>query len=50
MSEQILKIDRTIRELIPPLTAQEYSDLEGSIVKGGCRHPIVVWAGGGAGA
>jgi hypothetical protein len=40
-----LKIDRTIRELIPPLTSQEYSDLEDSIVKGGCRHPIVVWAG-----
>lgn len=40
-----LKIDRTIRELIPPLTSQEYSDLEDSIIKGGCRHPIVIWAG-----
>lgn len=45
MTDRILKVDRTIRELIPPLTAQEYSDLEDSIVKGGCRHPIVVWAG-----
>lgn len=38
-----LKIDRTIREIIPALTSQEYSDLEDSIVAEGCLYPIVIW-------
>jgi ParB-like chromosome segregation protein Spo0J len=40
-----LKMNRSIRELIPSLTSQEYADLEASIVAEGCREPIVVWKG-----
>lgn len=31
--------------LIPPLTAEEYMQLEANLVKEGCRDPLVVWNG-----
>ena len=39
----MLKIDFEFRDLIPPLTAEEYSGLEESILKDGCRDALVVW-------
>ena len=43
MSE--LKIDRTLRNVIPALTSAEYEELEDSIQREGCRDPIIVWNG-----
>jgi len=42
---QELKIDRTLKDIIPPLTNEEYLLLEDSIVSEGCRDPIKVWKG-----
>lgn len=39
----MLKIDFEFRDLIPPLTAEEYSGLEESILRDGCRDALVVW-------
>lgn len=39
----MLKIDFEFRDLIPPLTAEEYSGLEESILREGCRDALVVW-------
>lgn len=36
-------VDREFRDLIPPLTAEEYSGLEAAVVAEGCRDPLVVW-------
>lgn len=38
-----LKIRRDFRDLIPPLTGDEYEALESSIVSDGCRDALVVW-------
>lgn len=38
-------IDRELRALIPPLTAEEFSLLEQSICSEGCRDPLVLWRG-----
>lgn len=38
-----LIIDPEFKELIPPLTAEEYSGLEQSIIAEGCREPIITW-------
>ena len=38
-----LIIDPEFKELIPPLTAKEYSGLEQSIIAEGCREPIITW-------
>ncbi|MPM11469.1 hypothetical protein SDC9_57815 [bioreactor metagenome] len=39
-----LKIDPEFRDKIPPLTAQEFSQLEDNIIKDGkVRDPLVVW-------
>jgi len=38
-----LQINKTFKELIPPLTPNEYMQLEENIVKDGCREPICVW-------
>lgn len=38
-------IDRSFRNVIPALTSKEYAELETSIVKEGCRDPIMVWHG-----
>jgi len=38
-----LKIDETIRDLIPPLTVDEYERLETSLLLEGCRDKLVTW-------
>ena len=38
-----LKVNECFRELIPPLTAEEYKQLEENILAEGCRDAIVVW-------
>ena len=38
-----LQVNETFRELIPPLTAEEYKQLEDNILKEGCRDALVVW-------
>ena len=42
---QELKIDKTFREIIPPLSKDEKAILEKSIVFEGCREPIITWKG-----
>ena len=42
-SFQRLKIDREFKDLIPPLSREEYLQLEENIINEGCRDPIVVW-------
>lgn len=39
-----LNIDPELRDLIPPLTEEEYKMLEDSIVRDGCDTPLIVWA------
>ena len=38
-----LIIDREFKELIPPLTTEEYTGLEKSLIEEGCRDALVVW-------
>lgn len=38
-----LKINPKFRDLLPPLTEDEFDGLEKAIIKEGCRHPIVIW-------
>lgn len=38
-----LKINPAFRDLLRPLTADEYKSLEQEIIANGCREPIVVW-------
>lgn len=40
-----LKIDEELKNLLPPLTKEEYDRLEESIVNNGCRDAICVWHG-----
>ena len=42
-----LKIDNEFRDLIPPLTDEEYSSLESAIVENGFNpaYPIIIWKG-----
>ena len=40
-----LKTDRTIKGYIPPLSEQEYNDLEADIIENGCEQPLDIWAG-----
>lgn len=42
---QSLEINTELKNLIPPLTEDEYQRLEKSIVAEGCRDAIVVWNG-----
>jgi len=42
---QKLNIDNELRDLIPPLTKDEFSALEESIKAEGCRDPIITWQG-----
>lgn len=42
-SEKRLKIDPEFKNLIPPLTAEEYAGLEESILQEGCRDALIVW-------
>lgn len=38
-----IKIDEEFRSLIPPLSKEEYTQLEQNILKDGIRDPLVVW-------
>lgn len=40
-----LQIDSELQSLIDPLSAEEFSLLEASILSEGCRDPLVVWNG-----
>lgn len=40
-----LKVDKTLREIIPPPSPEELGVLEESLRKNGCETPIVVWRG-----
>jgi len=39
----MIKINESFKELIPPLTSEEYEGLEKSIIDEGCRDAIVLW-------
>ena len=38
-----IKIDSEFHSLIPPLSSDEYAQLEANIITDGCREPLVVW-------
>lgn len=38
-----LTFDKEFQTLIPPLSQEEFSALEESIINEGCRDPLVVW-------
>ena len=38
-----LKIDKEFKTLIPPLSEDEYAELEKSLLEEGCRDALVVW-------
>lgn len=38
-----MKINNELRNLIPPLTPEEYENLENSITEDGCRDSIITW-------
>lgn len=38
-----IQIDQEFKNLIPPLSSEEYSQLEQNIIKDGCRDPLVLW-------
>ncbi len=40
-----LRIDEEFKRLIPPLSVDERSALESSLIEHGCRDPIVTWDG-----
>jgi hypothetical protein len=40
-----LVIDPEFKNLIPPLTTEEYKQLEENLIKEGCRDALVVWNG-----
>lgn len=39
-----IKINPELQRLIPPLTSEEYAQLEANLLSDGCRDPLVVWA------
>lgn len=41
----MLKINNKFRDLIPPLSADEFSQLEKNIMAQGCRDAIITWRG-----
>ena len=41
----MLKIDPEFQSLIPPLSPDEYRQLETNIIQDGCRDPLVYWSG-----
>lgn len=43
--ENKLRIDPEFKNLIPPLTAEEYAGLEESIIAEGCRDALIIWNG-----
>jgi len=40
-----LKVRRIFQRLIPPLSADEYKQLEENLLREGCRDPICIWNG-----
>ena len=38
-------INEKFRTLIPPLNKAEYTELEKSLIKEGCREPLITWNG-----
>lgn len=40
-----LTIDPEFRDLIPPLSDEEFAQLEQNILRDGCREPLVLWSG-----
>jgi len=38
-----LQVNPEFKALIPPLTPEEYRQLETNILTEGCRDPVVVW-------
>jgi len=42
-ANSVPRVESTFRELIPPLRTEERAALEASILKEGCREPLVVW-------
>jgi len=40
-----LKIDKEFKDLIPPLTSDEYKTLENSLLNEGCRDMLITWNG-----
>lgn len=38
-----ITIDEELSGLIPPLTAEEYQQLEANILADGCREPLAIW-------
>lgn len=45
MNKNEIIVDPEFRRLIPPLTAEERTQLEANILADGCRDALVVWAG-----
>ena len=45
VTTKTLKIKESFRTIIPPLTPEEYSLLERSILEDGCRDAIITWKG-----
>lgn len=40
-----IKIDREFQSLIPPLSQEEYKQLEANVIADGCRDALVTWQG-----
>jgi len=40
-----IKIDDEFKTLIPPLTSDEFEQLEQNIIAEGCREPLIIWDG-----
>ncbi len=40
-----MRINPKFKSLIPPLSQEEYSQLEANILSDGCRDPLVSWNG-----
>ena len=40
-----IKVDKEFQSLIPPLSQEEYTQLEANIVSDGCRDALVIWNG-----
>lgn len=38
-----LLVDKELRDLLPPLTKEEFTQLENNIIKDGCQSPIITW-------
>jgi len=39
-----MEVDQELKSIIPPLTIEEYTQLEKNIINEGCREPLIVWS------